>query len=84
MGLGWFRELWRLPDYVRYANGQPNTGSSFTVKFIGEIVMGVAVGTLVVGAVPQEYEKWMVVPVLEVKVMDLLLPAAIAIGRSKA
>ncbi|XP_066263517.1 dnaJ homolog subfamily C member 22-like [Branchiostoma lanceolatum] len=66
-GLGWFRDLWRIPDYVRYANGygdkfqvvenrrRNNLRPVFNVvRFGGEMALGMYFGFLAMCAIPEE------------------------------
>lgn len=59
-GLGWFRDLWRIPEYIFAANRDIGYMREFsykrknykhppfnTVRFVGQIVLGWAFGALV-------------------------------------
>ncbi|XP_022109609.1 dnaJ homolog subfamily C member 22-like [Acanthaster planci] len=67
-GLGWFRDIWRLPSYVDYANKEPYYMSCLTemiqvrksppfnpVRFIGQVCFGTFMGFLSTVAVSDEY-----------------------------
>ena len=70
-GLGWFRDLWRIPEYVDDANDQPyfveefkrkirfRKEPSFSVtRFSGQMLVGYFYGILVRLAIPED-AKWL-------------------------
>ena len=67
-GLGWIRDLWRLPEYVIAANKNPGylkhlnekarrypSPTFSVVRFAGELIVGFLFGLLVRLAFPEEF-----------------------------
>lgn len=89
-GIGWLRELWRIPEYVREANEDPEymkhlmyemrtkaTPPVSWARSCGSIIIADILGYLVISAIPNEY-----VPEYPYKaiLVAILCPAACAIG----
>ncbi|XP_033731325.1 dnaJ homolog subfamily C member 22-like, partial [Pecten maximus] len=68
LGLGWFRDLWRLPEYIyeanndeRYLNELKHRLDVFPrppfngVRFAGELVVGYLFGIVLRLVIPEEY-----------------------------
>ncbi|KFM68877.1 DnaJ-like protein subfamily C member 22, partial [Stegodyphus mimosarum] len=66
-GAGWFRDLWRIPEYVKDANEDPEYLAELaekmrkhdkppigSVRYFGQIMVADAFGYLILGAVPRE------------------------------
>ena len=66
-GAGWFRDLWRIPEYVRDANNDPKHLRDVTekmkqmekppfsmVRCMGQMIVGNTFGLLVQAATPNE------------------------------
>lgn len=82
-GLGWFRDLWRIPEYVDDANDQPyfveefkrkiryRKEPSFSVtRFSGQMLVGYFYGILVRLAIPED-AKWL---------PSILVPLGVSVG----
>ena len=82
-GLGWFRDLWRIPEYVDDANDEAyfveelkrkirlRKEPAFSVtRFAGQMLVGYFYGILVRLAIPEE-AKWL---------PSLLVPLGVAVG----
>lgn len=82
-GLGWFRDLWRIPEYVDDANDEPyfveelkrkirlRKEPAFSVtRFAGQMLVGYFYAILIRLAIPEEV-KWL---------PSLLVPLGVAIG----
>ena len=88
-GLGWIRDLWKLPGYVRDANEDPefmkNLHDSMRkhpqpetsyVRNFGYIIVADILGYLVIGALPTEF-----IPEFERRMLvAILVPLAVAYG----
>lgn len=87
-GLGWIRDLWRLPEYIRLANKDPRSVEqlkekmrrhekppSSTVRSIGQVIVSDALGYMVLYALPLEY-----IPAELVPLAALPVPLAVALG----
>ena len=83
-GLGWFRDLWRIPEYVDDANNSPDfiedlkrriglrKEPPFNVsRFAGQMLVGFFYGILVRLAIPEECSKW---------APGLFVPFGVAVG----
>ena len=83
-GLGWFRDLWRIPEYVDDANESPDFMEDikkrirlrkeppFNVsRFAGQMLVGFFYGILVRLAIPEELSKW---------APSLFVPFGVAVG----
>lgn len=83
-GLGWFRDLWRIPEYVDDANEdiyymqdlkkkiRLRKEPPFSVsRFAGQMLVGYFYGLLVRLAIPEESPKW---------TPSLLVPLGVAVG----
>ena len=89
-GLGWFRDLWRIPSYVREANDDPEYIKNLTeqmrskkkppfsfMRFFGQLIVGNVFGQLAMMSIPGPEDLNGLDLLL---VADLLAPAATAIG----
>ncbi|XP_064484572.1 dnaJ homolog subfamily C member 22-like [Ornithodoros turicata] len=87
-GLGWLRDLWRIPSYVKYANCEAEfmqqlketirlhrKPPSTTVRSVGQVIVADALGYVVLYALPLEYIPENILPVVAFPV-----PLAVAIG----
>ena len=85
-GLGWFRDLWRIPEYVANSNENPDYMEELTsrmrrrsapafcfTRFAGQIAVGMLFGMLSLTAIPEEWTKI-------INSFNLFLPLAIALG----
>ncbi len=82
-GLGWFRDLWRMPDYVDDANEEASYIDNFKQKvkrgtpqfnvtrFAGQMLVGYFYGFLVRIAIPEDYPIW---------TTGLVVPFGVAVG----
>lgn len=83
-GLGWFRDLWRIPEYVEDANLSPSQVEEmkrkiksgrepiFSVtRFAGQMLVGYFYGILTRLAIPDTIPKWSV---------GILVPFTVAVG----
>lgn len=82
-GLGWFRDIWRVPDYVDDANEEPSyvehlkqkikrgTPQFNASRFAGQLLVGYFYGFLVRIAIPEEYPLW---------TTGVVVPFGIAVG----
>lgn len=88
LGLGWFRDLWRIPEYVEDANDDPEylaelgakmeksaTPSFSTVRFTGEVATGMLFGFLARCAIPEDWVEQ------GHSYLVILAPYAIGIGK---
>ena len=82
--LGWFRDIWRIPEYVEDANEELDYMETLTrrmklrkeppfnvSRFAGEMMVGYFYGILVRLAIPEEAPAWLV---------GILVPFGIAVG----
>ncbi|XP_060080062.1 dnaJ homolog subfamily C member 22-like [Ylistrum balloti] len=89
LGLGWFRDLWRLPEYVYEANNDERYLNELryrlvvfprppfnVARFTGELVVGYLFGILLRLVIPEEYTTEGVGWVLAV----ILPPYGVAVG----
>lgn len=66
-GAGWFRDLWRIPEYVKDANEEPSymaelaqkiskneKPSSGSIRYFGMMIVADTFGYLATGAIPKE------------------------------
>ena len=89
-GIGWFRELWRIPEYVRDANEEPEYMEELRqemkqkaqppvswARSCGSIVVADILGYLIIGAIPSEF-----LPEYPHKaiLVAILAPVACAVG----
>jgi DnaJ family protein C protein 22 len=88
-GMGWIRDLWKLPEYVRDANEDPGFMKSLNdsmrrhpqpqtswVRNVGYIIVADILGYLIIGAIPIEF-----IPNFERRLMiGALVPLGIAYG----
>ena len=87
-GLGWIRDLWRLPDYVDEANNEPHMHTKKNTldkpkfswpRFIGQNLVGNSFGILMLTTLIKAEEYY------EIEIMTyltiILLPLSIAIGK---
>ncbi|XP_013782612.1 dnaJ homolog subfamily C member 22-like [Limulus polyphemus] len=87
-GLGWLRDLWRLPEYVKDANEETgymeklakkmkkdDKPSSSFVRYCGQLIVSDAFGYLVLAAIPSEH-----VPDWSHPLLAVFVPLAVAIG----
>jgi DnaJ family protein C protein 22 len=92
-GLGWLRDAYKLPEYVRDVNEEPNymralidrmrTESSPRNSWprgIGTVIVANALGYLTIAALPSDY--LLHDPSLFWKIKLIVVPLAIAIGTS--
>ena len=92
-GFGWLRDGWKLPEYVRDANEDPEYMKKLTEAMrtqpqprdswprrLGAIIVADAFGYLVIGALPTEHLEQN--PSLLVCSKALLVPMAIAYGKA--
>lgn len=83
-GLGWFRDVWRIPEYVEDANLSPDQVEELKRKirrgkeplfnvsrFAGQMLVGYFYGILMRLAIPESIPKWTVA---------VLVPLAVAAG----
>ena len=89
-GLGWFRDLFRIPEYVEDANDDPQFMERLAlymrqndkppvsmVRFAGQFILGWLFGILTRSAVPEDYlEKGS-----PWRIILYIVPYAIAIGK---
>jgi DnaJ family protein C protein 22 len=94
-GIGWFRELWRIPEYVRDANeeeeymielnkqmrspGQSSPPVSWA-RSCGSIIVADVLGYLVIAAIPDQIDDILPGYYIKPLIAALLCPAACAIG----
>lgn len=89
-GCGWLRDLWRIPEYVRDCNNDPEfiaqlggemrrnpKPPSNTVRHAATIIVADILGYLAVGAIPNEL---LPNPDIAKYLSALIAPLAIAIG----
>lgn len=89
-GVGWLRDLFRIPEYVREANGEPEYQEYIkgrqrvwkrppftTVRFTGEIAVGMLFGFLARSALPPE---WFKDPTYGLY-LELVTPLGVALGK---
>lgn len=87
-GLGLIRDIWRIPYYVKYANGDPETidelkekirrhakPPSSTIRSVGQMIVSDALGYMILYAIPTEY-----IPTEYMGFAVLPVPLAVAIG----
>ncbi|XP_023229256.1 dnaJ homolog subfamily C member 22-like [Centruroides sculpturatus] len=87
-GLGWLRDLWRIPEYVQEANGDSYyieklvykmrkypTPPSSTVRYCGMMIVADAFGYLVLAAIPEE-----LLPEFLLPFSTIFVPLAVALG----
>ena len=87
--MGWIRDLWRIPEYVRDANDDPDylkelkiqmsrhkKPESGIVRYMGQIIVADIFGYLVVGALPVELLHQKIL----IGLQALLVPLGVAIG----
>ena len=90
-GLGWFRELWRLPEYVYAANKDPGYLADLNekarrhlyppfsvIRFGGELVVGFLFGLLLRLALPDEFVTTTVGRLISI----ILPPLGVAVGKT--
>ena len=82
-GLGWFRDLWRVPDYVDDANEEASYIERFKQKvkrgtpqfnisrFVGQMLVGYFYGILIRMAIPEHGPTW---------TSGLVVPFGVAVG----
>lgn len=88
-GLGWVRDLWRIPEYVYAANKDPGYLKDLNekakrypipqfnvVRFAGEVVVGFLFGILIRICIPDDYVELFIGRVLSI----IVPPFAVAIG----
>lgn len=88
-GAGWFRDLWRIPEYVRDANEDTEyleeltfkmrknkTPPSSTIRHCGTVIIADVLGYLVIGAIPVDHLPPNSLPYISA----LLAPLGVAIG----
>lgn len=87
-GLGWLRDLWRIPEYVQEANQDPNylekliikmrkhsTPQSSTVRYCGQMIVADTFGYLMLAALPEEF-----IPEWLLPFSMFPVPLAVALG----
>lgn len=87
-GLGWLRDIWRIPYYVRYANRDPKSTDqlkermrkhpkppSSTARSMGQMIVSDALGYMILYALPVDH-----IPENYVALAALPVPLAVAIG----
>lgn len=87
-GLGWFRDLWRIPSYVKYVNNDPtfmeelkenirrySKPPATIVRSMGQMIVSDALGYMVLYALPLELIPEQFIPIVVIPV-----PLAVAIG----
>ncbi|CAG2197451.1 DNAJC22 [Mytilus edulis] len=88
-GLGWVRDLWRIPEYVYAANKDPGylkdlnekanrypTPPFNVVRFAGEVIVGFLFGILIRICIPDDFVELFIGRVLSI----IVPPFAVAIG----
>ena len=82
-GVGWFRDLWRVPDYVDDANEEASYVEQFKQKvkrgtpqfnvsrFVGQMLVGYFYGFLIRIAIPEHYPTW---------ATGVVVPFGVAVG----
>ncbi|XP_077500249.1 TM2 and DnaJ domain-containing protein wurst [Amblyomma americanum] len=87
-GLGWVRDIWKIPDYVKYANSDPEAVEklkenirrhakppSSTVRSIGQMIVADALGYMILYALPVDH-----IPPKYMPLAMLPVPLAVAVG----
>lgn len=87
-GIGWLRDLWRIPEYVRDSNGENNyiehlaikmrkypIPPSSTVRYCGQVLVADAFGYLTLAALPKDY-----IPEHLLPLAAIFTPLFVAIG----
>lgn len=87
-GIGWIRDLWRIPEYVKLANRDPVATEqlkerirkhpkpvSSTARSVGQMIVSDALGYMVLYALPLDYIPEHLLPLAAIPV-----PLAVAIG----
>lgn len=88
-GAGWFRDMWRIPEYVRDANDDPKYLKELAekmrktakppfsfVRFLGQLVLGNMFGILITIGTPNSKDLGLDLSLIA----KLLAPAATALG----
>jgi len=91
-GMGWVRDLWRIPEYVDDANNDPQYVSELRYKmnsspkppfcstrFLAQLAVGMLFGFLLHAAIPQE----LFAEDSPYKILLMITPYAVAVGRYK-
>ncbi|CAN7937842.1 unnamed protein product [Ixodes hexagonus] len=87
-GIGWIRDLWRIPEYVKLANRDPDATEqlkekirrhakpvSSTARSVGQMIVSDALGYMVLYALPVDYIPEHLLPLAAIPV-----PLAVAVG----
>ncbi|EEC16025.1 chaperone protein DNAj, putative, partial [Ixodes scapularis] len=88
-GIGWLRDLWRIPEYVKLANRDPAATEqlkekiqrnakpvSSTARSVGQMVVSDALGYMVLYALPLD-----VIPESLLPLAAIPVPLAVAVGK---
>ena len=88
-GAGWLRDFFRIQDYIDEANDNPTyikyakriqinnpTPPFSSVRFSGELAVGMLFGTLLLATVPQEYCEDLLIAIL----LQVMSAVAVATG----
>lgn len=87
-GLGWFRDLWRIPDYLNASNAtsayvqrqakrmsESHRPPLNSTRFAGQLILGTLFGYLTRLAIPDDYDL-----TTRTSLILLVVPPAVAIG----
>lgn len=88
-GIGWLRDLWRIPEYVKLANRDPAATEqlkekirrnakpvSSTARSVGQMIVSDALGYMVLYALPLD-----VIPESLLPLAAIPVPLAVAVGK---